>query len=99
MFVCDTWLRCLEKLQFMFTETRQISNLRNQDVSMEILSGLLRKDVAELSNKFSHFQYATLKMFKAALNNYSRLKLRFLTNNFIFAMYYKNVSHQYCVTN
>ena len=96
LFVCDTQLRCPEKLQFMFTETRQISKLRNQDVSMEILSGLLRKDVAELSNKFSHFHYATLKMFKAALNNYSRLKL---INNFNFAMYYKNVSHQYYVTN
>ena len=57
------YVTLLEKLQFMLTETRQISNLRNQDVSMEILSDLLRKDVAELSNKFSHFQYATLKMF------------------------------------
>ena len=93
------YVTLLEKLQFMLTETRQISNLRNQDVSMEILSDWLRKDVAELSNKFSHFQYATLKMFKAALNNYSRLKLRFLINNFTFAMYYKNVSHQYYVTN
>ena len=27
-----------------------------------------------ISDKFSHFQYATLEMFKAALNNYSMLK-------------------------
>ena len=59
------------------TETRQSSNLSSQDVSMEILSDLARKDVAEFSYKFSHFQYATLEMFNAALNNYSILKLRF----------------------
>ena len=59
----------------MLTETRQISKLRNQDVSKEIPSDLKRKDVAEFSDKFSHFQYTTLKMFKAALNNYSMLKL------------------------
>ena len=53
--------------------TRQISNLRSQDVSKEILSDIGRKDVAEFSNKISHFQYATLEMFKAALNNYSML--------------------------
>ena len=60
----------------MLMETRQISNLRNQDVSKEILSDLVRKDVAEFSDKFSHFQYATLEKFKTALNNYSMLKLR-----------------------
>ena len=43
---CDTWLRYLKKLQFMLTETRQISNL-SQDVSKEILSDLVRKNVAE----------------------------------------------------
>ena len=62
-------------------EKRQISNLRNQDVSKEILSDLVRKDVAEFSDKFSHFQYATLEMFKAALNNYSMLKLRFFNQH------------------
>ena len=51
-------------------ETRQISNLRNQDVSTEILSNLVRTYVAEFSDKFSHFQYATMEMFKATLNNY-----------------------------
>ena len=55
----------------------QISNLWNQDVSNEILLDLVRKDVAEFTDKFSHFQYATLKMFRAALNNYSMLKLHF----------------------
>ena len=59
------------------TETRQSSNLSSPDVSMEILSDLVRKDVAEFSYKFSHVQYATLEMFNAALNNYSILKLRF----------------------
>ena len=71
----------MEKLQLMLMETRQISNLRNQDVSKEILSDLVRKDVAEFSDKFSHFQYATLEMFKAALNNYSMLKLRFFNQH------------------
>ena len=71
----------MEKLQFMLMETRQISNLRNQDVSKEILSDLVRKDVAEFSDKFSHFQYAPLEMFKAALNNYSMLKLRFFNQH------------------
>ena len=47
--------------------TRQISNLRSQDVSKEILSDLRRKDVAEFNDKFYHFQYATLAMFKGAL--------------------------------
>ena len=65
----------------MLTEKHQISNLRNQDVSKEILSDLVRKDVAEFSDKFSHFQYATLEMFKAALNNYSMLKLRFFNQH------------------
>ena len=68
----------------MLTETRQISNLRSQDVSKEILSDLVRKNVAEFSDKFFHFQYATLEMFKAALNNYSMLKLCFLINSHTF---------------
>ena len=58
----------------MLTETRQISNLTNQDVSKEIQSDLVRKNVAEFSDKF---QYATREMCKRALNNYSMLKLRF----------------------
>ena len=53
-----------EKLQFILTETRQISNLRNQDTSKEILSNLVRKDFAKFSDKFTHFQYATLEIFK-----------------------------------
>ena len=69
--------RCLEKLQFILTETRQISNLRNQDTSKEILSNLVRKDFAKFSDKFTHFQYATLEIFKWVLNNYSVWKLRF----------------------
>ena len=61
----------------MLTETRQISNLTNQDVSKEIQSDLVRKNVAEFSDKF---QYATREMCKRALNNYSMLKLRFFLN-------------------
>ena len=65
----------------MLTETRQISNLRSQYVSKEILSDLVRKNVAEFSDKFFHFQYATLEMFKGALNNYSVLQLRFFNHH------------------
>ena len=43
----------------MLTETGQISNLRSQDVSKKILSDIVRKDVAEFSDKFSYFWYAT----------------------------------------
>ena len=43
--------RDMDKLQFMPTETRQISNLRSQDVSKEILSDLVRKDLTEFSDK------------------------------------------------
>ena len=53
----------------MLTETRQISNLRSQDVSKEILLDLAGKNIAEFSDKFFHFQYATLEMLKGALNN------------------------------
>ena len=52
----------------MLTETRQISNL-SQDVSKEILSDLVRENVAEFSYKFFHFQYATLEMFKGNSDN------------------------------
>ena len=83
----------------MFTETRQISNLRSQDASKEILSDLVTKNVAEFSDKFFHFQYATWEMCKGELNNYSMLKLRFLINNHTLAMYCKNVSHQNYATN
>ena len=65
----------------MLTETSQISNLRSQDVSKEILSDLVRKNVAEFSDKFFHFQYATREMCKGALNNYSMLKLRFFNQH------------------
>ena len=61
----------------MLTESRQISNLRSQDVSNEIPSDLVRKVVAEFNDKIYHVQYATLEMFKEALNNYSMLRLRF----------------------
>ena len=33
---------------------RQISNLRSQDVSKEILSDLVRKDAARFNDKFCH---------------------------------------------
>ena len=46
-------------------------------VSKEILLDLVKKNIAEFSIKFFHFQYATLEMFKGALNNYSMLKLLF----------------------
>ena len=83
----------------MHTETRQISNLRSQDFSKEILSDLVRKDVSEFNDMFYHFQYATLEMFKGAFYNYSMLKLRISIDNYTFAMYCKNVSHQYYATN
>ena len=81
MFLCETWLRDLKKLQFMLTATRQISNLRCQDVSKEILSDLVKKNVAEFSDKFLHFQYATREMCKGVLNNYSILILRFFNQH------------------
>ena len=81
LFLCDTWLRYLKKLQFMLTETRQISNLRSQDVSKEILSDLVRKNVAEFSDKFFHFQYATRQICLRVSNNYSMLKLRFFNQH------------------
>ena len=56
-------------------ETRQMSNLTSQDNSKEILPDFVRKDFAEFSYNFSHFQYA--KCLRKALNNYSMLKLRF----------------------
>ena len=77
LFLCDTWLRYLKKWQFILTETHQISNLRSQDVSKEILSDLVRKNVDKFSDKFFHFQYSTLEMFKGALKNYAMLKLLF----------------------
>ena len=98
LIICDTWPGCLEKLQFILTEPRQISNLRNQDVSKEILSDLVRKDIAEFSDKCSYFQYAILEMFKLALNNCSVLKLCFFNQHPHFYMYCKNVSHQYYAT-
>ena len=55
LFLCDTWLRYMKKLHFMLMETRQISNLRSQDVSKKILSNLARENVAEFSEKFFHF--------------------------------------------
>ena len=65
----------------MLTETREISNLRSQDVSKEILSDLVRKNVAKFRDKFSHFQYATREMCKRVLNNYAMLKLRFFNQH------------------
>ena len=53
LFLCDTWLRYLKKLQLMLTATRQIPNLRNQDVSKEILSYFVRTNFSEFSDKFS----------------------------------------------
>ena len=99
LFLWDTWFRYLKELQFMLTETWQISNLRSQDVSKEILSDFVRKNIAEFSDKFFHFQYATWEMCKGALNNYSMLKWRFLISTRTFAMYCKNVSHQYYAIN
>ena len=81
----------------MLTKTRQISNL-SQDVSMKILSDLVRKNVAEFSDKFFHFQYATLETFKGALNNYTMLKLLF-NEHPPFCNVLKNVSYQYYATN
>ena len=81
----------------MLTETRQISNL-SHDVYKEILSDLVRKDIAEFSDKLFHLQYATLGIFKGALNNHTMLKL-LLNQHPPFCTVLKNVSHQYYATN
>ena len=82
----------------MLTETRQISNL-SQDVSKEILSDFVRKNFGEFSDQaFFRFQFATLEMFKGALNNYTMLKLLF-NQHPPFCNVLKNVSHQYYATN
>ena len=78
LFLCETWLRYLKKLQFMLTETCQFSNVRSQDVFKETPSDLVRKNVGEFSVKFFHLQCATWEMSKGALSNHSMLKLRFL---------------------
>ena len=97
LFLCDTWLRYLKKLQFMLTEARQVSNL-SQDISKQILSDLVRKNVAKFSDKFFHFQCANVEIFKGVLNNYSVLKLVF--NQYpLFCNVLKNVSYQYYATN
>ena len=57
-----------------------------------------RKNVAEFSDKFFQFQYATLEIFKGALNNYTMLKLLF-NQHPPFCNVLKNVSHQYYATN
>ena len=51
----------------MHTEMRQISNLRSQDVSKEILLDLVRKDVADFNDRFFHFQHATLEMYSVII--------------------------------
>ena len=76
-FLCDTWSRCLEKLQFMLTETRQIWGAKmSLRKCYQIQWGKMLP-----SNKFSHFQYATLEIFSAGLNNYSMVKLRFFNQH------------------
>ena len=65
----------------MLTETRQISGLRSQDVSKEILSDLVRRNVAEFSDKIFHFQYATREMCKGTSKNNSMLKSRFFNQH------------------
>ena len=81
----------------MLTETRKISNL-SQDVSKQIPSDVKRKNVAEFSDKFFYCKYATLEMFKGALNNYTMLKLLFNQHPPLCSVL-KNVSHQYYATN
>ena len=68
----------------MHTETRQISSLRSQYISKEIRSNLVRKDVAELNDKSYHFPDPTLEKLKRAFNNYTKLKLRFLSTPTLF---------------
>ena len=57
--------------------SEEIAVYAHEDLSKEILPDLVKKNVAEFSDKFFHFQYATQEMCKGALNNYSMLKLRF----------------------
>ena len=47
----------------------RLSTLRSQDFSKEILSDLVRIDVAKFNDKFYHFQYTTLEMFKRTFNS------------------------------
>ena len=58
LFLCDTWSRYLEKLQFMHTETHQISFLASQDISKEILSAL---KFIELLKFFIYFSLITVR--------------------------------------
>ena len=69
----------------MLTETRQILNLRAQDISKEIPSYLLKKNVPEFSDKFFHFQYDDITYFSIRTHT--------------FAMYLRNFCHQYYPTN
>ena len=63
----------------------------------QIYSG---KIVPIFAISFSISSMQLLEMFKVALNNYSVLKLHFFKiNTHTFAMYCKNVSHQYYATN
>ena len=76
----------------------KLEESRCKEISKEILLDLVRKNVTEFSDKFFHFQYATLEMFKGALNNYTMLKLLF-NQHPPFCNVLKNVSHQYYATN
>ena len=55
----------------------KLEQRRCKEISKEILLDLVRKNVTEFSDKFFHFQYATLEMFKGAFKNYSMLELLF----------------------
>ena len=52
LFLCGTWSRCHEKLQFMLTGMHQNSILRSQDFLKEILSDLVHKDGAKFNVSF-----------------------------------------------
>ena len=71
----------LEEIAVHVYENASNFKLVEPRCSTEILSDLVRKDAAEFSDKFSHFQYATLQMFKMSLNDYSMLKLRFFNKH------------------
>ena len=81
----------------MHTEKCQISNFGSEDASKEILTDLLRKDVAEFNNMFYHFEYATIEMLAESFNYYLVLKLRiFYQQPHLFYVLQKRLPSMLC---
>ena len=81
----------------MHTEKCQISNFGSEDASKEILTDLLRKDVAEFNNMFYHFEYATMEMLAESFNYCLVLKLRiFHQQPHLFCVLQKRLPSMLC---